>query len=71
MQNQVAQPSVKNLLTVKEARAELFENSISEYKLYEMLRQGEIPAVRVGSKYLLRRSTIEAWMAAQEREARA
>lgn len=71
MQNQVAQPSVKNLLTVKEARAELFENLISEYKLYEMLRQGEIPAVRVGSKYLLRRSTIEAWMAAQEREARA
>lgn len=59
----------KDLLTVKEARAELFENAISEYKLYEMLRQGVIPAVRVGTKYLLRRSTITEWMSAQEQSA--
>lgn len=61
--------SEKNLLTVKEARSELFENAISEYKLYEMLRQGVLPSVRVGSKYLLRRSTIVSWMAAQEQGA--
>lgn len=61
--------SEKNLLTVKEARSELFENAISEYKLYEMLRQGVLPSVRVGSKYLLRRKTIIDWMAAQEQGA--
>ncbi|MNW38885.1 Helix-turn-helix domain protein [compost metagenome] len=59
----------KNLLTVKEARLELFENAISEYKLYEMLRQGVIPSVKVGAKYLLRRATIIEWMAAQEQSA--
>lgn len=59
----------KDLLTVKEARNELFENAISEYKLYEMLRKGVIPAVRVGTKYLLRRSTITEWMSAQEQSA--
>ncbi|SDF04623.1 DNA binding domain-containing protein, excisionase family [Fontibacillus panacisegetis] len=61
--------SEKNLLTVKEARSELFDNAISEYKLYEMLRQGELPAVKVGAKYLLRRSSIIEWMAAQEQSA--
>ncbi|MNW67844.1 Helix-turn-helix domain protein [compost metagenome] len=61
--------SEKNLLTVKEARSELFDNAISEYKLYEMLRQGELPAVKIGAKYLLRRSSIIEWMAAQEQSA--
>lgn len=59
----------KNLLTVKEARSELFDNAISEYKLYEMLRQGVLPSVRIGAKYLLRRSSINQWMAAQEQSA--
>lgn len=61
--------SEKNLLTVKEARTELFENAISEYKLYEMLRQGVLPSVRIGSKYLLRRSSIIEWMSTQEQSA--
>lgn len=61
--------SEKNLLTVKEARSELFDNAISEYKLYEMLRQGALPYVRFGSKYMLRRSSIAAWMAEQEQNA--
>jgi excisionase family DNA binding protein len=56
----------KNTLTVKEALEEVFENSISEYKLYAMLRQGKIPHVKIGSKYILRRDTLEAWMKQQE-----
>ncbi|TRY27449.1 helix-turn-helix domain-containing protein [Brevibacillus sp. LEMMJ03] len=56
----------KNTLTVKEALEEVFENSISEYKLYAMLREGKIPHVKIGSKYLLRRDTLEAWMRQQE-----
>lgn len=59
----------RNTLTVKEALEEVFENSISEYKLYAMLREGKIPHVKIGSKYLLRRDTLEAWMRKQEQEA--
>ncbi|MEK3721987.1 helix-turn-helix domain-containing protein [Paenibacillus sp. FSL H8-0034] len=62
----VPQPAKRNTLTVKEARTEIFENSISEYKLYEMVRKGEIPHVRIGAKILLRRDTLEAWMRQQE-----
>lgn len=56
----------RNTLTVKEALEEVFENSISEYKLYAMLREGTIPHVKIGAKYLLRRDTLEAWMRQQE-----
>ncbi|MGF9821427.1 helix-turn-helix domain-containing protein [Brevibacillus agri] len=68
LQQQQLQPerNRKNTLTVKEALEEVFENSISEYKLYAMLREGKIPHVKIGSKYLLRRDTLEAWMRQQE-----
>ncbi|MFC8688764.1 helix-turn-helix domain-containing protein [Brevibacillus porteri] len=51
---------------MKEALEEVFENSISEYKLYAMLRAGEIPHVKIGAKYLLRRESLEVWMRQQE-----
>jgi excisionase family DNA binding protein len=68
LQQQQLQPerNRKNTLTVKEALEEVFENSISEYKLYAMLRERKIPHVKIGSKYLLRRDTLEAWMRQQE-----
>ncbi|MFG0211895.1 helix-turn-helix domain-containing protein [Brevibacillus porteri] len=67
-QQQHVQPvqNRRNTLTVKEALEEVFENSISEYKLYSMLRAGNIPHVKIGAKYLLRRDTLEAWMRQQE-----
>ncbi|WP_289142470.1 helix-turn-helix domain-containing protein [uncultured Brevibacillus sp.] len=68
IQQQQVQPAQnrRNTLTVKEALEEVFENSISEYKLYAMLREGTIPHVKIGAKYLLRRDTLEAWMRQQE-----
>ena len=68
LQQQQVQPvqNRRNTLTVKEALEEVFENSISEYKLYAMLREGTIPHVKIGAKYLLRRDTLEAWMRQQE-----
>lgn len=68
LQQQQIQPvqNRRNTLTVKEALEEVFENSISEYKLYAMLREGKIPHVKIGSKYLLRRDTLEAWLRDQE-----
>lgn len=68
LQQQQIQPAQnrRNTLTVKEALEEVFENSISEYKLYAMLRAGSIPHVKIGAKYLLRRDTLEDWMRQQE-----
>ncbi|CAM3464391.1 DNA-binding protein [Brevibacillus invocatus] len=68
IQQQQVQPvqNRRNTLTVKEALEEVFENSISEYKLYSMLRAGTIPHVKIGAKYLLRRDTLEAWLRQQE-----
>lgn len=56
----------KNTLTVKEALVEVFENSISQYKLYELVRKGAVPHIKIGAKILLRRDTLTAWMADQE-----
>lgn len=64
------QPKVKNLFTIDEAREEFFENQISDYKFREMIRNGEIPSLRMGSKYLIRRSAIEAWISEKEQEAK-
>ncbi|MED1802987.1 excisionase family DNA-binding protein [Brevibacillus porteri] len=71
IQQQQIQPDQnrRNTLTVKEALEEVFENSISEYKLYAMLRAGTIPHVKIGAKYLLRRDTLEGWMRQQEQGA--
>lgn len=71
LQQQQVQPAEnkRNTLTVKEALEEVFENSISQFKLYEMIRKNAIPHVRIGQKILLRRDTLEAWMRQQEQGA--
>lgn len=60
------QPIKRNLLTVDEAWDQVFERAISKTKLYQMLQQGKIPAVKFDGKYILRRDTILTWMAEQE-----
>lgn len=62
------QVKTKNLFTIPEAREEFFENKISDFKFRQMLRDGEIPSFRLGRKFFIRRSAIEAWMAEQERQ---
>lgn len=56
----------RNILSPAEAMEEIFENSISSFKMYEMLRNGKIPSFKVGSRYFLRRETVEKWMQDQE-----
>ncbi|WP_281869932.1 helix-turn-helix domain-containing protein [Brevibacillus parabrevis] len=56
----------RNVLTVEEAWEEVFECKISKYKLYQLLRNGECPSVKIGSKYILRRDTLEVWLRQRE-----
>jgi len=63
-----SQPVKRNLLTVDQAWEEVFERSISKTKLYQMLQQGKVPAVRIGAKYLLRRESLESWFRQQEEQ---
>ncbi|WP_103108819.1 helix-turn-helix domain-containing protein [Brevibacillus reuszeri] len=64
-QVQAVQPK-RNVLTVEEAGEEVFECKISKYKLYQLLRNGECPSVKIGSKYILRRDTLEVWLRQRE-----
>lgn len=50
-------------MTAKECAAYL---GISEFKMYEMVRQNLVPHARLGSKILIRTETIDKWIAAQE-----
>lgn len=58
----------RNILSVDEAWEQIFERQVSKYKFYAMLRQGKIPCVRMGNRYILRRDTLEKWMADQENQ---
>ena len=55
--------SVENLLTVKEALAHL---RISRTKLHQLVRCGELKAVKFGRKTLFRSSAIQAVIEAHE-----
>ncbi|PYI54493.1 excisionase family DNA-binding protein [Paenibacillus flagellatus] len=52
-------------MSVKEAAPYI---GASEYKLREMVRQKEIPSYRIGSRILFRKTTLDDWIAQQERE---
>lgn len=58
----------RNTLTVHQAweDPELFDKQISKDKLYAELKAGRIPSAKIGSKYLMRRETIENWFREQE-----
>ena len=53
------------ILTVKEAASYMRS---SDWKIYMMVKAGQIPHFRVGGKILFRKETLDQWMAGQERK---
>ena len=52
----------KTILTVKELRSDFFRNEVSLNTIYAMVREGQIPSVRVRGKVLFHRESIEKWL---------
>lgn len=52
-------------MTVKEAAPYI---GASEYKLRELVRQKKIPAYRIGNKIMFRKSSLDEWIANQEKQ---
>jgi excisionase family DNA binding protein len=38
----------------------------SRWKVYDMINRGELPVIRIGSKFRIKRDTLEAWLTQQE-----
>jgi excisionase family DNA binding protein len=57
--------SAKDVMTVLQLCEYL---QLSEAKVRNMLRQGELPAVVIGRQWRIRKSAIDAWLAEQERK---
>jgi excisionase family DNA binding protein len=55
-----------NTLTFSEAWEIFFQGKVSKDKLYSEVRAGKIPHLRVGTKILFRRTTLDAWFQQQE-----
>ncbi|MGO4344535.1 helix-turn-helix domain-containing protein [Paenibacillus sp. MCAF9] len=64
--NQENQPQTHNTLTFSEAWENIFHCKVSKDKLYSEVRAGRIPHLRVGTKILFRRDSLNAWMQQQE-----
>jgi len=60
------EPQVHNTLTFSEAWEVVFQRKISKDKLYSETRAGRIPHIRIGSKILFRRDTLNAYLAQNE-----
>ncbi len=60
--------STAEVLTLAEAHKYYFQEKISKDKLYSEVRAGRIPHVRIGSKILFRRDTLNAWFKQQEQK---
>lgn len=56
----------RNTLTFTEAWDQVFERSLSKDKLYAECRAGRLPHLRIGTKIIFRRNTLEAWITEQE-----
>jgi hypothetical protein len=56
----------RNMLTFTEAWDQVFERAISKDKLYAECRAGRVPHVRIGTKLVFRRDSLEAWFREQE-----
>lgn len=52
--------------TVKTVLGEFFQGNVGETKLREMVRKGEIPHFRVGTKILFRKDSLDEWVNGQE-----
>lgn len=64
--NQSQNPENRNTLTFTEAWDQVFNRSLSKDKLYSECRAGRIPHLRIGTKIIFRRNTLEAWITEQE-----
>ncbi|ODP28507.1 hypothetical protein PTI45_02052 [Paenibacillus nuruki] len=54
------------VLTINEVQKHYFQGKISKDKLYSEVRMGKIPHLRVGSKILFRRTTLDSWFKDRE-----
>ncbi len=54
------------IYTVKTALADYFQGCMGETKLRELLRIGEIPHARAGTRILIREEALDSWILAQE-----
>ncbi|WP_422657374.1 helix-turn-helix domain-containing protein [Paenibacillus sp. EC2-1] len=52
-------------MTVKQAALYI---GASEYKLRELVRDKNIPAYRIGSKIMFRKTSLDEWIAKQEEQ---
>ena len=52
----------KTMLTIKEVRAEVFNDEVSVGTLYAMAREGQVPCVRIRGKILFHRPTLDRWL---------
>lgn len=53
-------------MTAKEASDQYFGGTISYWKLLKMAKTGIIPHIRVGSRFLFRKETLDEWLSTQE-----
>lgn len=52
----------KEIMTAKEASNEYFKNTISYWKLLELVRAGKIPCFKVGNRILFKRESLNNWI---------
>lgn len=52
----------KEIMTAKEASNEYFKNTISYWKLLELVRAGKIPYFKVGNRILFKRESLNNWI---------
>ncbi|MCM3631503.1 helix-turn-helix domain-containing protein [Paenibacillus glycanilyticus] len=64
--NKNSHKRIRNTLTFAEAWDEVFERALSKDKLYSECRAGRIPHLKIGSKLIFRRDTLEGWIREQE-----
>lgn len=57
----------KMIMSAKQAANEYFKNTISYWKLLELVRAGKIPYFKVGSRILFRRDALDNWISELEK----
>lgn len=52
----------RKIMSAKQAANEYFKNTISYWKLLELVKAGKIPCFKVGSRILFRREALDQWV---------
>ena len=58
----------KTVMTAKEASTDYFENTVSYWKLLELVKAGKIPYFKIGSRILFNRESLDNWISDLEKE---